>query len=263
MSDVFHKHNKLKRLTGTDLQNLADDLKYEWSVDNVENVIVDKSKEEEDTNEFLTAKHPFRAVIIGRSGSGKTVLTLNLLLKYLKFDCLYVICSTVHLQPKYDLICDLAELFPSKFRLFSSMDAFHLKKVSKNKKNLILCDDIQELDEKNMRKANTLFVKGRHHNISVIWLGQDYYKTPKRARGSANLFVFFKINSGRELGRIHAEVCGDMTRENFEKLFRDATEEDENDPNSKYGCLVIDTEQKKDYLRYRRNFKQLYLCNLE
>ena len=37
----------------------------------------------------------------------------------------------------------------------------------------------------------------------------------------------------------------------------------ENDANSKFGCLVIDTEQKENYLRYRRNFKQLYLDNLE
>ena len=41
------------------------------------------------------------------------------------------------------------------------------------------------------------------------------------------------------------------------------TEEQEGDPNSKFGCLVIDTEQKQDCLRYRRNFKQLYLQNLE
>ena len=216
---------KTKRLTIDDLSEMAGSLRYDWSIDNVEDVIVDKSKEDEDVNEFLTAKHPFRAIIIGRSGSGKTILTMNLLLKYLKYDCIYIICSTVHLQPKYDLIVDCANLFPSKFKLFTSMNAFQLTKVNKQKKNLVLIDDIQELDDKNMRKVNELYVKGRHHNISVIWLGQNYYKCPIRARGSANMFVFFKVNSSRELGRIHSEVCSDLSREGFEKLFREATEE--------------------------------------
>ena len=188
---------------------------------------------------------------------------MNLLLKYLKYDCLYVVCSTIRLQPKYDMIVDLAELFPSKFRLFETMSSFHLKKVDKNKRNIVLLDDIQELDDTNLRKVNELFVKGRHHNISTIWLGQNYYKTPIRARGSANAFVFFKVNSSRELGRIHSEVCSDLSREAFEKLFREATEENDSDENSKFGCLVIDTEQKENFLRYRRNFKQLYLDNLE
>jgi len=259
----MEKFVKTKRLTSDDMQNMVNNTKYDWSIDDVENVIVDKEKDEEDINEFLTAKHPFRAVIIGRSGSGKTILTLNLLLKYLKYDCIYIICSTVHLQPKYDLICDLAELFPSKFKIFSSMAAFHLKNVCKTKRNLVLLDDIQELDNENMRRVNELYVKGRHSNISVIWLGQNYFKIPIRARGSANMFVFFKVNSSRELGRIHAEVCSDMSREAFEKLFRSATEEEEGDPNSKFSCLVIDTEQKEDCMRYRKNFKMMYLCNLE
>lgn len=254
---------KTKRLNTNDLFNMADSCKFDWNINNVENIICDKKNDCEDPNEFLTAKHPFRAVIIGRSGSGKTILTMNLLLKYLKYDCLYVVCSTIRLQPKYDLIVDLAELFPSKFRLFESMSSFHLNKVDKRKRNIVLLDDIQELDDSNMRKVNELFVKGRHHNISTIWLGQNYYKTPIRARGSANMFIFFKVNSSRELGRIHSEVCSDLSREAFEKLFREATEEKQGDENSKFGCLVIDTEQKQDCLRYRRNFKQLYLENLE
>ena len=254
---------KTKRLNKDDLFNMANSCKFDWDISNVEEVICDKKNGEDDLNEFLTAKHPFRSIIIGRSGSGKTILTMNLLLKYLKYDCLYVVCSTIRLQPKYDLIVDLAELFPSKFRLFESMSSFHLNKVDKRKRNIVLLDDIQELDDANMRRVNELFVKGRHSNISTIWLGQNYYKTPIRARGSANLFIFFKVNSSRELGRIHSEICSDLSKEAFIQLFKEATEEQEGDENSKFGCLVIDTEQKQDCLRYRRNFKQLYLENLQ
>lgn len=255
---------KINRFTTVDLQNLANDCKYSWDISNVEEVIVDsKNKPDEVENELLTMVHPFRTIIIGRSGSGKTILTMNLLLKYLKYDCIYIICSTAYLQPKYDLIVDCANLFPSKFKIFESMDMFKLKKVNKNKRNLILLDDIQELDDRNMRKVNELYVRGRHHNCSVIWLGQNYFKCPIRARGSANMFVFFKINSTKELNRIHAEICSDLSKETFEKIFREATEEQESDPNSRFSCFVIDTEQTSDCMRYRRNFKQLYNCNLE
>ena len=110
---------KTKRLKVEDLQNMATSCKHEFNVTDVERVIKEeKEEEEEDPDLLLLPKHPSRIIITGRSGSGKTVLTLNLLFKWLKYDCLYIVCSTVRLQPKYEMICDLALLYPAKFRIF-------------------------------------------------------------------------------------------------------------------------------------------------
>lgn len=254
--------NKTKRLTTDDLADMARKCRHEFEVTDVENVLKnDKDeKEEEDDDLLLLPKHPFRAIIVGRSGSGKTVLTLNLLFKWLKYDTIYIICSTVHLQKKYELFCDLAELFPSKFKMYENMNSFSLKQVAKTKKNLILLDDLQELDNKQLNRVNDLFVRGRHSNCSVIFLAQTFYRVPIRCRGSANLFIFFKVNSEKDKARIHRDVCGDLDKNQFLKLFNEATEECLGaDP---FSYFVVDTEEKNMSLRYRKNFKQLYMDNL-
>ena len=261
MTSIFHKTNKTKRLTGTDLQELADQCKYEFGIDDVEKVIIDKEETDTDETPFLLPKGKFRMICCGRSGSGKTVLVLNLLLKYLKYDCLYVICSTAKLQPKYDLICDLAELFPSKFKIIDNLKNFSLKQLAKTKRNLILIDDMQEMPSEQLLKVNDIFCRGRHSNCSVIYLAQTYYRVPIRARGSANWFIFFKVNSEKDKTRIHKDVCGDLTKESFLKLFNEATEESEGaEP---YSYFVVDTTEKNMCMRYRKNFRQLYLDNLE
>ena len=253
---------KIKRLKVEDLQNMATSCKHEFNVTDVERVIKEeKEEEEEDPDLLLLPKHPSRIIITGRSGSGKTVLTLNLLFKWLKYDCLYIVCSTVRLQPKYEMICDLALLYPAKFRIFESMKTFNLKMVNKNKKNLVLFDDLQELDNKELNNVNDFFVRGRHSNCTVLFLAQTFYRVPIRCRGSANVFIFFKVNSVRDKARIHKEVCGDLDKDTFLKIFDAATEE--SNGQNEYGYFVVDTDEKDLSTRYRMNFKQLFLDNLD
>ena len=49
--------------------------------------------------------HPFRLVITGESGSGKTNLLINLILNYLNFDRLYI-CSKDINESKYETLRD-------------------------------------------------------------------------------------------------------------------------------------------------------------
>lgn len=256
------KFEKTKRLTSNDLQDMARLCKYDWCINDVEKVIVEEEKEQEEEDEanILLPKHPFRAIICGRSGSGKTIMTLNLLCKWLKYDTIYIVCSTVKLQKKYELFCDLADIYPSKFKVIESMSNFSLKNVKKTNRNLILFDDLQELDNKNLSRVNDFYVRGRHSNCSVIFLAQTFYKVPIRCRGSADIFVFFKVNSEKDKTRIHKDVCGDLDKEQFLTLFNEATEE--NEGAEPYSCFVVDTNEKKICMRYRKNFKSLYLDNL-
>lgn len=251
---------KTKRLTTEDLDNMAKSCKYDYQITDVEKVIVDQEEKDEDEVPILLPKHPFRMIIVGRSGSGKTILTLNMLVKFLKYDCLYIICTTAKLQKKYDLFCDLAELFPSKFKIIDNLKNFSVNKVNKNKKNMILCDDLNELPDKELIKINDLFIRGRHHNCSIIYLSQYFYRIPVRSRGSANYFVFFKVNSEKDKARIFKDVASDLSSEQFLQLFNEATEE--SNGAEPFSCFVVDTNEKNISLRFRKNFKQLFLDNL-
>ena len=257
------KFEKTKRLTTDDLSEMAQKCKYDWEINDIEKVMVDhKEKEEEDVHENpLIPVHPFRMIVVGRSGSGKTILTLNLLVKFLKYDCLYLICTTANLQTKYDLICDLANLFPSKFKVIEDLKKFDINKINKNKKNLILCDDLNELPDNELLKITLLFSKGRHYNCSIIYLSQYFYRVGVRARGSASHFVLFVVNSEKDKRRIFRDVANDLTPDQFLKLFNEATEVC--DGADKFSCFVVDNTQSKLCLRFRKNFVNLFLDNLD
>ena len=254
MSDVFHK---TKRLTSNDLYKMARS-KNEWDINDVNDILTDKTKEEipeEEQNEFLCPVHPFRLCVIGRSGSGKSCLTLNMLIKYLRYDNFVLISKTARLQPQFDLICDLAELFPSKFKIYENVLSFHLKDVAKTKKNIIVVDDYMEESEKEQLYINKLFIKSRHYNCSTIYLAQSYFKISQRSRGSSNYFIFFRVNSTKEINRIHKEVAAELTQEEFHDLFISATEaEGEN-----WGYLMIDTNAKNVHEKFRKDMKCLYI----
>ena len=90
---------------------------------------------------------------------------------------------------------DLYSEFISLYRTIK----LHINKISKNKRNMILCDDLNELPDKELIKINDLFIRGRHHNCSIIYLSQYFYRIPIRSRGSANYFIFFKLNSEKKV----------------------------------------------------------------
>lgn len=258
------KFEKTKRLTSNDLQDMAHECRYKWEINDIEGVMVDekeKKEEEDDSIHPLLPQHPFRMITVGRSGSGKTIMTLNLLVKYLKYDCLYLICTTANLQKKYDLICDLALTFPTKFKVIEDLKKFDLKQINKNKINLILCDDLNELPDNELLKINLLFCKGRHYNCSIIYLSQYFYRIGVRARGSASHFVFFAVNSEKDKRRIFRDIANDLSPDQFLKLFNEATEI--SDGADKFSCFVVDNTQSKLCMRFRRNFVSLFLDNLD
>ena len=178
-----------------------------------------------------------------------------MLIKYLKYDNFVLISKTAKLQDQFSVICDLAELFPSKFKIYENVLSFHLKDVAKTKKTIIVIDDYQEESEKEQLYINKLFIKSRHYNCSTIHLAQSYFKISQRSRGSSNYFIFFRINSMREINRIHKKIAAELTQEEFHEVFISATEAD----GENYGYIMIDTNAKNVHEKFRKNMKCLYL----
>ena len=255
----MEKLAKTKRLTSDDMRNMARSGNNEWVINDVVDVLNnDKVKEEipeEEKNEYLCPVHPFRLCVIGRSGSGKSCLVLNMLFKYLRYDNFVLISKTARLQEQFEVICDLAELFPSKFKIFENVLSFQLKDVAKTKKTIIVVDDYQEESEKEQLYINKLFIKSRHYNCSTIYLAQSYFKISQRSRASANYFIFFRINSTKEINRIHKEIAGEMTQEEFHDLFITATDAD----GECWSYLMVDTNAKTIHEKFRKNMKCVYM----
>ncbi|GFX48864.1 uncharacterized protein TNCV_902461 [Trichonephila clavipes] len=68
-----------------------------------------------DSNQhYLLPKHPFRLLIVGASGTGKTNLLLNFIYDYLEFDNLFV-CAKDMYEPKYAKLKE-------KYTMFDGVD---------------------------------------------------------------------------------------------------------------------------------------------
>ena len=247
--------SKLKKLDKDDLEKIAQ-TKCDFNIEDIETVITGVERNKDNPHEELTFSHPFKAVVVGKSNSGKTVLTINLLMKYLEYDTITIVSKTGHLQNQYSLFHDLSLIFPNKFKFKSSLASIKMKKFNKKLVNIVLIDDYQEGDKKEQQMFVELYTLGRHHGIHPIYLAQNFFKIPKNIRENVTQYVFFRTNSYREISTIRASVAGELEKTEFFELFRESTEPKTEDEDFPY--LVIDTTKKSLGERYRKNFKELY-----
>ena len=78
--------------------------------------------------------------------------------------------------------------------LFSnkSEDILPCDDLPKDKKNLIIFDDVVNLRNQSIMKS--YFCRGRHNNCNTIYISQNYYGLDKDSiRNNCNCFIFFKL----------------------------------------------------------------------
>ena len=78
--------------------------------------------------------------------------------------------------------------------LFSSKseDILACDDLPRDKKNLIIFDDVVNLKNQNIMKS--YFCRGRHNNCNIIYISQNYYGLDKDSiRNNCNAFIFFKL----------------------------------------------------------------------
>jgi len=81
--------------------------------------------------------YPFKVIICGISNSGKSVLALNMLMKYLTYDTITLIGSTIQYQNKYSIFNDLSQLYPSNFSLKESVGTIKINQYDKSQTNIV------------------------------------------------------------------------------------------------------------------------------
>ena len=85
----------------------------------------------------------------------------------------------------------------------------------------------------------------RYQNISLVFITQSYFKTPKDARLNSTHYLIMKIHNGRELQNI---AIDHKDYKDFLRIYRNCNKEP-------YSFLTIDTTLPADNpLRIRINF---------
>ena len=67
------------------------------------------------------------------------------------------------------------------------------------------------------------FIRSRKINISLCFLTQSYFTTPKDVRLNCTHYVIFKVNIRRELQNIAINHSADIDYKDFLKIYRNCT----------------------------------------
>lgn len=214
-------------------------------------------------------KHPmfpnknFRMLIIGGSGCGKTTLLLNMLMRYIHWDRIYVYAKTVgDDQDKYVILEDFVRALEEKVAeeaeevtigTFSNKlsDLVNVDDLDPKKQNLIIFDDI--VLDKDQSGIMEHMIRGRKKNCSYIYLTQSYFKVPKCIRLNMTQFVLFRIESQKELRAIADDHASRLSYDDFIVTYRAAVEE-----SGPYSFLYIDSEAPNIYEYIRKGFTEVY-----
>ena len=157
---------------------------------------VNENKTKHNKNWPYIPDHPYRILIIGGSGSGKTNALLNLINNQPDIDKIYLYAKDLY-EPKYQFLINKRESIglkhfndPKAFIEYSNDMHDVYKNINdynpdKENKTLIVFDDMTA-DMDHNKKLNPivteLFIRGRKLNISLVFIAQSYFKVPKDVR---------------------------------------------------------------------------------
>ena len=158
--------------------------------------------------------HPYRMLIIGGSGSGKTNALLNLI-KQQDSDCLIDKMYAKNLsEARYQFLIKKREdvgikylNVPKSFVEYSNtMDDVYnnIDDYNPNRKRKILIvfgDIIADIMTNKRFQAiiKELFIRCRKLNISFVFITQSYFSAPKEVSLNSKHYLIMKIHNEREL----------------------------------------------------------------
>lgn len=222
--------------------------------------------------ENIIPRHPQLSYIVGRTGSGKTNMIMNLLTKskyYGKrgnkktgyFDEVHVFAPTAKSDDMYETLELKEEFLHDKLSIDelqklidSQKKDIEKKGIDKSKRILIIYDDVLSNPKfmKSEAFAETIFAN-RHINASVWLLSQSYTAAKRRLRLQARHCFYFP-GSNNESEMINNEfIPPKYDKKDMKELINFATQNDSDDD---YNFLYINMNEKPK-TRFRKNLSHV------
>ena len=224
---------------------------------NLDNIVSNKKKSSSENDDW-----PFRMLIIGPSGSGKTNTFLHLINNFHPIDKIYLYAKDTD-EKKYQYLINKKE--QAGIKNLNDLHAFieysndmndvleDINNYNKNrdKKVLIIFDDmIADIMRSEKFKAivKELFIRCRKLNISIVFITQSYFRTPKDARLNSTHYILMKMGNKKELKTIAEENSGHLDFKDFLKIYNYCTR----DP---YSFMMVDTRPTA-HVTFKKNFDE-------
>ena len=162
---------------------------------NIDDITNENNKEHNEKWSYIP-DHPYRILIIGGSGSGKTNALLNLIKEQDDIDKIYLYAKNFS-EPKYPLLMEkrenagikhlndpkaLIECSNAMDDVYEDIDDY---KPTRKRRNLIVFDDmITDImsNKKIQAVMKELFIRCRKQNISLTFILQSYFSVSQDVR---------------------------------------------------------------------------------
>ena len=202
---------------------------------------------------------PFLLTVVAPRKSGKTNLVVDALIddnKFRnKFDAVFIWSKTFELDPKWK---NISMLQGSVFTEFNSEQATELietaefvnTKLKMPANILFIFDDMITESIMNRNKLGPIekiAVRGRHVNVSIIVISQQYMSLSASVRNNTTNMIVFRVRNGDEMEKIARENREWLSREDFIEMFYTTTREP-------YSFLHINNQQQDPSQRFHKNW---------
>ena len=200
---------------------------------------VNENKAEHNKNWPYIPEHPYKILIIGGSGSGKTNVSLSLKEKQPDIDKIYLYAKDPH-EAKYQQLIKIREKVgidhhndPRAYIEYSNnmQDVYKvIDEYNPDKENkIMIVFDHMIADMTHNKKLNSivpeLFIRGRKLNIFLVFITRSYFKVPKDVRMNTTRFFIAKIPIKRELRETAIDHSSDVSIKDFNNIYRKFTVE--------------------------------------
>lgn len=213
----------------------------------------DKNKKYKNYNQ-VKIDVPMRMVIVGASGSGKTNSLMNIIHSMNAWDKIWLFAKNLQ-QPLYKYLMDALGGPKKEGGILFASDTIDelpdLDTFDSKMQNLVVFDDMMLENKNNLKKIESLFIRGRHKSISPIFISQSYFDTPKLIRKNADLIVIKKISTKRDLSMIAREYSLDKSADELMAIYNKIK------AMGFENWFLIDTVTNDPTLKYRINFSPI------
>ena len=217
-------------------------------------------------------KVPFRALIFGPSGSGKSVLLVSLILDIYRdvFSRVFVFSPSVnhdsiwlpvkkYVKENLNVNDEKEQCFFEEYKTEDLMKIIDtqtkITKYLKEKKEkklyniLVILDDIADAPEiaRHNKLLQSLYVRGRHAGISVITASQKALILHPVIRVNATQLFIFRLRNRKELDSIVEELSALADAKTILEIYHTATAED-------FNFLYVDLMKKNINEMFYKNF---------
>lgn len=194
-------------------------------------------------------KLPFRMLIIGGSGAGKTQTLMNLIHNMGNtFNDIYIITKNKN-EPIYEYLEDkLGKKGVSVIEGIESAPDLD-EDINKEDQTLIVMDDL--VLERNQKPLEEYFIRARKQNASLVYISQSYFAVPPIIRKNLNYLVIKQLANLPDLFRIMREYSLGVDKKVLLKLYENSTTDNKQD------FLLVDLDAEPND-RFRKNFNDIY-----